>query len=83
MRDAICNRSCNAPVRVPSRTTSWPPPWLATPTPDPATPYETYGTPSQPIPWSELRTWRWGAAIGDPTPGIVISRPLTPTEGLR
>jgi len=25
--------------------------------------------------WDELSTWRWGSAIGDPEPGIVIRRP--------
>ncbi len=25
--------------------------------------------------WNELSTWRWGDAVGDPTPGIVIDKP--------
>ena len=26
-------------------------------------------------PWDELAARRWGPAIGDPTPGIIIDRP--------
>jgi hypothetical protein len=25
--------------------------------------------------WTELSAWRWGAAIGDPTPGLIVDRP--------
>jgi len=25
--------------------------------------------------WDELMAWRWGSAVGDPTPGIVVDRP--------
>jgi hypothetical protein len=27
---------------------------------------------TRPIPWSELSTWRWGPAVNDQTPGIVV-----------
>jgi hypothetical protein len=25
--------------------------------------------------WAELSSWRWGPAVGDPTPGIIIPHP--------
>lgn len=25
--------------------------------------------------WDELSRWRWGSAVGDPTPGIIINQP--------
>jgi hypothetical protein len=51
----------------------------------PETPGKTGETSGRPFTWDELKTWRWGPAIGDPTPGIVRTTPLTarsrrPTE---
>jgi hypothetical protein len=31
--------------------------------------------PTGPTPWERLATMRWGPALGDPTPGIVIDVP--------